>query len=163
MTVCLKGKCLSLIGLIGLASSFPILITLTRPLKLEARSIQLDRLLQQRPKLSMVEDNRSELTPENENDAVLVEGVIGEDLPKQVLDEIEGGQPSEWNVLKQLLGINVFTYILATAIVFFLSMNLVFGPGWLGSAIGVKGTGSFSEVSTSLPDTVDLSKPDFLL
>jgi hypothetical protein len=63
----------------------------------------------------------------------------------------------------QLLGINVFTYILATAIVFFLSMNLVFGPGWLGSAIGVKGTGSFSEVSTSLPDTVDLSKPDFLL
>jgi hypothetical protein len=63
----------------------------------------------------------------------------------------------------QLLGINVFTYILAAAIAFFLSLNYVLGPGWLGSAIGMQGTGTFSEVSDSLPDTIDLSDPSFRL
>jgi hypothetical protein len=63
----------------------------------------------------------------------------------------------------QLMGINIFTYILAAAIVFFLSMNFVLGPGWLGNAMGVKGTGTFTEISDLLPDTIDLSGSDFLL
>lgn len=63
----------------------------------------------------------------------------------------------------QLLGINVFTYILAALIVFFLSMNYFAGPGWLGSLMGVPGTGSFTETSESFPDTVDLSSPEFRL
>lgn len=63
----------------------------------------------------------------------------------------------------QLLGINVFTYILAAAIAFFLSMNIILGPGWLGSSIGIKGTGTFTETSESLPELVDLSKPEYLL
>jgi hypothetical protein len=63
----------------------------------------------------------------------------------------------------QLLGINVFTYILAAAIVFFLSMNFSLGPGWLGNTIGLKGTGTFDIISDSLPDTIDLSNSDYLL
>ena len=57
----------------------------------------------------------------------------------------------------------MFTYILAAAIVFFLSMNFILGPGWLGGAIGVKATGSFTQMSDSLPNAVDLSDPDYLL
>jgi hypothetical protein len=86
-----------------------------------------------------------------------------EDLRNEDLAEAEAAQPSEWMVMKELLGINVFTYILAAAIIFFLSMNFVLGPGWLGSAMGLKGTGTFSEVSDSLPDTIDLSSPEFRL
>jgi hypothetical protein len=63
----------------------------------------------------------------------------------------------------QLLGINIFTYLIATAIVFFLSMNFVLGPGWLGNTIGLQGTGTYSEISDSLPDTIDLSNNDYLL
>lgn len=63
----------------------------------------------------------------------------------------------------QLLGINIFTYILAAAIVVFLSLNYALGPGWLGNAIGVQGTGTFDEVSDSLPSTIDLSDPSFRL
>ena len=63
----------------------------------------------------------------------------------------------------QLLGINAFTYILAAMIAFFLSMNFAFGPGWLGQFMGMEGTGTFTQISDSLPDSVDLSNPDFLL
>jgi hypothetical protein len=42
-------------------------------------------------------------------------------------------------------------------------MNLLLGPGWLGQLIGLEGTGTFTQVSDSLPDTVDLSLPDNLL
>ena len=63
----------------------------------------------------------------------------------------------------KLLGINVFTYILAALIAFFLSMNFILGPGWLGQQIGLEGTGTFTEISESLPDSVDLSKDEFLL
>jgi hypothetical protein len=48
-------------------------------------------------------------------------------------------------------------------IAFFLSMNLAFGPGWLGQFMGMEGTGTFTQISDSLPDSVDLSNPDFLL
>jgi hypothetical protein len=57
----------------------------------------------------------------------------------------------------------VFTYILAAAIAFFFSMNLILGPGWLGNSIGLDGTGSFQKVSESLPEIIDLSNSDYLL
>jgi hypothetical protein len=63
----------------------------------------------------------------------------------------------------QLLGINIFTFILAGLIVFFLGMNYILGPGWLGSTIGIPGTGSFDEVSPSIPGMIDLNKPEFRL
>lgn len=65
--------------------------------------------------------------------------------------------------ITQLLGINVFTYVLAIAIAFFLSMNVLLGPGWLGNTIGLPGTGTFTETSESLPDTFDLSEDAYLL
>jgi len=61
----------------------------------------------------------------------------------------------------QLLGINIFTYILAAAITFFLSMNIILGQGWLGNAIGIQGTGTFTERSEKLPNVVDLSEDQF--
>jgi hypothetical protein len=61
------------------------------------------------------------------------------------------------------LGINVFTYILAVAIAFFLSMNAFLGPGWLGNSIGIQGTGTFTERSEALPNIVDLSDEKFQL
>jgi hypothetical protein len=61
------------------------------------------------------------------------------------------------------LGINVFTFILAGLIVFFLSMNIILGPGWLGGSLKLPGTGTFDEVSPSLPGTLDLNKPEFRL
>jgi hypothetical protein len=63
----------------------------------------------------------------------------------------------------QLLGINIFTYILAGMIAFFLTMNYALGPGWLGQSMGMPGTGTFTQISDSLPDSIDLSKSDFLL
>ena len=61
------------------------------------------------------------------------------------------------------MGINIFTFILAGLIVFFLSMNIILGPGWLGGAMKLSGTGTFEEVSPSLPGTLDLNKPEFRL
>lgn len=66
-------------------------------------------------------------------------------------------------IFTQLLGINVFTYVIAAAIFFFFGANFVLGPGWLGNTIGLKGTGMFSEMSDALPDIIDLSNSDFLL
>jgi hypothetical protein len=63
----------------------------------------------------------------------------------------------------QILGINIFTYAIAAAITFFFSMNVILGPGWLGNRVGLKGTGSFTEISDSLPGLIDLSGNDFLL
>lgn len=63
----------------------------------------------------------------------------------------------------QLLGINIFTYILGAACVFFLSMNAILGPGWLGQVAGIQGTGSFTEVSDALPGNIDLNNPENLL
>lgn len=42
-------------------------------------------------------------------------------------------------------------------------MNLLLGPGWLGQLAGLEGRGTFTEISDSLPDSVDLSRPEFLL
>ena len=63
----------------------------------------------------------------------------------------------------KLLGINIFTYILAAAIAFFFGMNTILGPGWLGSTLGVEGTGTFTETSQSLPGKIDLGDSQYLL
>ena len=65
--------------------------------------------------------------------------------------------------LMKLLGINVFTYVLAGLIVFFFSLNIILGPGWLGQSMGLEGTGTFTQISDSLPATVDLSASENLL
>jgi hypothetical protein len=62
----------------------------------------------------------------------------------------------------QILGIGGFTYFLAALIVGMLSMNAILGPGWLGQAFGIQGTGTFTETSPTLPDQIDLSADDFL-
>ena len=63
----------------------------------------------------------------------------------------------------QLLGINIFTYILGALIIFFISMNVFVGPGWLGQSLGWENVGTFTKVSDSLPLNVDVSKPEYLL
>ncbi|GKY95533.1 hypothetical protein MPSEU_000514900 [Mayamaea pseudoterrestris] len=89
--------------------------------------------------------------------------INGEDMLEELWSEMDHGQPSEWQILKQLLGINIFTYVLAGAIVFFLSMNVINGSGWLGSSLRFPGTGSITDMSSALPSTVDLNLPDFKL
>lgn len=97
------------------------------------------------------DDDRQEVIfvdPGNEGDA------ISQDL----WEEIEGAQPPKWLVMKELLGISGFTYALGALIVLMLSLNTILGPGWLGQAVGIAGTGTFTDVSPSLPDQVDLSE-----
>lgn len=64
---------------------------------------------------------------------------------------------------EKILGVNIFTYILAALIVFFLSANAIFGPGWLGQSMGWENVGTFTKVSDSLPLSVDVSRPEYLL
>ncbi|KAL7550239.1 hypothetical protein ACHAWF_013479 [Thalassiosira exigua] len=85
------------------------------------------------------------------------------DISDGTWDEIEGGAPNQWMVMKNLLGINIFTYILGVFIIIFLSMNAFYGPGWLGQSLGWEGVGTFTKVSDSLPLNVDVSRPDYLL
>mmetsp|Transcript_1548 Transcript_1548/g.3954 ORF Transcript_1548/g.3954 Transcript_1548/m.3954 type:complete len:186 (-) Transcript_1548:1638-2195(-) len=85
------------------------------------------------------------------------------DISEETWGNIEGGAPSRWMVMKDLLGINIFTYILAAFIIFFLSMNAAFGPGWLGQSLGWEDVGTFTRTSDSLPLDVDVSRPDYLL
>lgn len=92
-----------------------------------------------------------------------VAGSKSNGISDDFLEEVKEGAPSEFNVMKQLLGINIFTYVLAAACVFFLGMNAFLGPGWLGQTIGLKGTGTFTEISDSLPGNIDLSGQDNLL
>lgn len=87
------------------------------------------------------------------------EGTIKEELLKVAVEN----QPSQWTVTKEVLGLNVFTLILALLIAFFMGSNIILGPGWLGSRLGIAGTGTFSEVSKSLPEIIDLSQVDYLL
>mmetsp|Transcript_7959 Transcript_7959/g.10398 ORF Transcript_7959/g.10398 Transcript_7959/m.10398 type:complete len:175 (+) Transcript_7959:125-649(+) len=85
-----------------------------------------------------------------------------DELSDEVWENVESGAPPKLLVLKELLGINIFTYILAAAIVFFLSANFILGPGWLGQSIGLQGTGTFTDVSESLPNTMNVNDADFL-
>jgi len=81
-----------------------------------------------------------------------------------MMEQARLNAPDSWTVTKQLLGVNVFTFILAGLIVFFLSMNLILGPGWLGQQLGVEGTGNLGNVvSEKLPLSMDLSQSPYLL
>ena len=122
---------------------------------------------------------------------VIMRGSASDDLDESIWEDLETGQPPQWVVTKEvskinhwllpvdfkqnhlshsiylfilkLLGIGGFTYLLAAFIIFFGSMNFILGPGWLGGSIGVPGTGSINEMSDSLPNTVDLSSPEYRL
>ncbi|KAL3821674.1 hypothetical protein ACHAXA_006094 [Cyclostephanos tholiformis] len=85
------------------------------------------------------------------------------EISDETWGDIEGGAPSGWMVMKGLLGINIFTYVLAVLIIFFLGANAVLGPGWLGQSLGWEDVGTFTKVSDSLPLNVDVSGPDYLL
>jgi len=85
------------------------------------------------------------------------------EMSEDLLREVEGGKPSELMIMKDILGINIFTYILAGLIALFLSLNFLLGPGWLGQSFGLGGTGTFTQISDSLPDSVDLSGVENLL
>jgi hypothetical protein len=67
------------------------------------------------------------------------------------------------HIKRKLLGINIFTYILAALIIFFLGANAAFGPGWLGQGLGIEDVGTFTKVSDALPLNVDVSGPGYLL
>jgi hypothetical protein len=43
-----------------------------------------------------------------------------------------------------------------------LSLNAILGPGWLGQSMGLSGTGSFTETSSSLPSMVDLGESEYM-
>mmetsp|Transcript_32148 Transcript_32148/g.48001 ORF Transcript_32148/g.48001 Transcript_32148/m.48001 type:complete len:200 (+) Transcript_32148:136-735(+) len=86
-----------------------------------------------------------------------------DEISEQTWEEIEQSAPSKLMVVKNLLGVNIFTYILAALIVFFLSMNAIFGVGWLGQSLGWEDVGTFTKVSESLPLDVDVSGSDYLL
>ncbi|VEU33416.1 unnamed protein product [Pseudo-nitzschia multistriata] len=90
---------------------------------------------------------------------------FNDELDDEKFNEVVSEQPIEfeWRVLQQMLGINIFTVILAALIVFFLSMNIILGPGWLGSTIGIPGTGNIQEVSPTLPGSLDLNRPEYRL
>lgn len=77
--------------------------------------------------------------------------------------ELEDSAPPFAVILSKLLGINIFTYILASLIVIFMSLNYALGPGWLGQKIGIPGTGTFTEYSQSVPGPMDLNNADNLL
>jgi len=77
--------------------------------------------------------------------------------------DFKGSHFAPTQLFGQLLGVNGFTYILLAGIFFFLIMNTWLGPGWLGNIIGIQGTGTFTEVPDSIPDTIDLGNPDYQL
>jgi len=86
-----------------------------------------------------------------------------DEIPEQTWEEIEQSAPSKLMVVKNLLGVNIFTYILAALIVFFLSTNAIFGVGWLGQSLGWEDVGTFTKVSDTLPLDVDVSGSEYLL
>ena len=109
------------------------------------------------------EQDNAVIDDDDDDVPIIFRGEDGDDMPDELWDDIEKGKPSEWTIMKDLLGINVFTYLLAAAIAFFLGMNTMLGPGWLGGAMGLQGTGTYTETSESLPDMVDLSDSRYQL
>jgi len=102
-------------------------------------------------------------TPDGDDGEIQVVREEELEIDNEFLSDLDDSKPSEWMVMKEMLGINIFTFILAGLIAIFLSLNLFLGPGWLGQQIGLEGTGTFTQVSDSLPDKVDLSRPENLL
>jgi len=98
----------------------------------------------------------------------IIDGVKQEITDEETIEyldslDLEENAPGELAIMKELLGINIFTYILAGLIAIFLSLNALLGPGWLGQIMGLKGTGTFTDISPSLPDIIDLSNSANLL
>jgi hypothetical protein len=87
----------------------------------------------------------------------------GTTTEEELLEMIATNQPSQFAVMKELLGLNVFTLILAILIVLFMGANFLLGPGWLGNRLGIEGTGTFQEISDAIPGIIDLSQPDYRL
>uniref|UniRef100_A0A7R9ZS67 Uncharacterized protein n=1 Tax=Craspedostauros australis TaxID=1486917 RepID=A0A7R9ZS67_9STRA len=86
-----------------------------------------------------------------------------EDLTPEMLEELQANQPSQWSIMKELLGIGTFTYALGAMTVLFLALNFFLGPGWLGSAIGLGGAEIVTDGTDPLPKALDLTNPDFLI
>mmetsp|Transcript_515 Transcript_515/g.1483 ORF Transcript_515/g.1483 Transcript_515/m.1483 type:complete len:156 (+) Transcript_515:131-598(+) len=84
------------------------------------------------------------------------------DLPEGLLEEVKEGQPPTIQVIADVLGLNLFSGILFAAIAFFVAMNTILGPGWLGLYLA---GGSPAVKSASIDDTaglvVDLSDPKY--
>ncbi|KAL7459868.1 hypothetical protein ACHAWC_011874 [Mediolabrus comicus] len=93
----------------------------------------------------------------------IIRGDKSNEISDDIWVEIEDGAPTKFEIMKNLLGINIFTYILATLIIFFLSMNTIYGVGWLGQSLGWEDVGTFTKVSESLPLDVDVSGDNYLL
>mmetsp|Transcript_20488 Transcript_20488/g.29633 ORF Transcript_20488/g.29633 Transcript_20488/m.29633 type:complete len:157 (+) Transcript_20488:55-525(+) len=104
-----------------------------------------------------VVDEESEEDLSLSNPIIVERGSENDPFTEAEWEEIDKAKPSEWVIMKEVLGINIFTYILAALIVIFLSLNALLGPGWLGQSLGIPGVGTFTEVSPNLPQTVDLS------
>lgn len=122
----------------------------------------LNKDVHNREKTIIFSSSEPEGSEIGENEMKLVKA-DSDSISEELLSQMETNSPGEWEIMKELLGINIFTYILAALIVVFLSLNALLGPGWLGQSMGIKGTGSFTEISNSLPDSVDLSNPENLL
>jgi len=88
--------------------------------------------------------------------------IEGNEMSDELFDQLAETEPSKFSIMTQLLGINLFTYILAALIVISLSLNAFLGPGWLGQKIGLEGTGTITQISDSLPTSIDLSAPEYL-
>mmetsp|Transcript_30272 Transcript_30272/g.45859 ORF Transcript_30272/g.45859 Transcript_30272/m.45859 type:complete len:161 (+) Transcript_30272:159-641(+) len=128
-----------------------------------ATTIRTTRYSLSRQQLEEEEERQQQQEEEEGDEVFLVDtGREAEMLSDNLWEEIDESQPSKWVVLKQILGIGGFTYVLAFLIVVMLSLNFVLGPGWLGQAVGLPGTGTFTEVSDSLPQTIDLSADEYL-
>jgi len=90
--------------------------------------------------------------------------VVDTDEYRNMMEQARIHAPDTWTIARQLLGINIFTYILGGFILFFLFMNTILGPGWLGQQMGFQGTGSLPDtVSDHLPLSIDLSQSKYFI
>lgn len=111
-------------------------------------------------------DQKSRTLLWNNDEKPILQTITDEDegaSKEELLKVVEANEPEQWMVMKEVLGLNIFTLILAILIAFFMGTNAILGPGWLGSRIGIEATGSFNEISGSMPDIIDLGQPDYLL
>jgi len=66
-----------------------------------------------------------------QSDSASDEGLITEEL----LREVEENRPSNFRVISDVMGFNLFTYVLAALIVVSAGANVVLGNGWLSDAL----------------------------
>lgn len=56
-------------------------------------------------------------------------------VPEDVLREVDENRPSTFRVMSDVMGVNLFTYVLAALIVLFSGANFLLGDGWLSTAM----------------------------